>query len=56
MADLIQERFGLTVELKPGGTGEFSVVVDGKIVAEKNWDGFPAENDVLDAVGAVTQG
>lgn len=34
----------------PGGTGEFTVWVDGTKIAEKDHNGFPPEADVLKAV------
>jgi len=42
-------------ELIPGSGGIFQVAVDGAVVAEKTRMGFPAENDIVDAVGKLNQ-
>lgn len=47
MAALITEATGEQVELKSGGRGEFSVVVNGTTVAKKSLMGFPAEDKVV---------
>lgn len=50
MADLLKEKFGLETTLTPGGVGEFTVWVDGKLVAEKGSAGFPSEQEIVEAV------
>jgi len=50
VADLLKEEFGLETMLTPGGVGEFTVWVDGNLVAEKGSAGFPSEPEILDAV------
>ena len=50
MGALIEERLQQQAELEPGGRGEFTVWVDGKVVAEKTRTGFPAEPAILEAV------
>ena len=44
---MIKAQHSLDVELVPGKRGELSVWVDGKMVAEKNASGWPAEDTVL---------
>lgn len=51
MADLIKNALCLdSVELVSGHRGEFSVWVGERCVARKSADGYPVENDVLEAV------
>lgn len=51
MADLLKNSLCLDhVELVSGHRGEFSVWVGETCVARKNADGYPAENDVVEAV------
>jgi predicted Rdx family selenoprotein len=48
---LLKRELGLAeVALIPGGRGEFTVWVSDKIVAQKNWLGFPDEQRVVAAV------
>lgn len=53
MAALITEATGEQVQLKSGGRGEFSVVVNGTTVAKKTLMGFPAEDKVVASVQAA---
>ena len=47
MAASLTSRFGEKVQIKPGKTGQFDVVVDGKVIFSKGEVGrFPAENEV----------
>ena len=47
MAASLKSRFGEKVEVKPGKTGQFDVVVDGKVVFSKGSVGrFPLDNEV----------
>ena len=50
MADLIKRDLGTEAELVEGDQGEFSVWVDGKVVAKKGWVRFPQDKQVLSAV------
>lgn len=54
MAALIQRRTGANPELIEGGRGEFTVWVDGMVVAKKTPDGFPTDEEaVAGVVGAL---
>ena len=50
MAALIKAELGVDSEITEGSRGEFSVWVDGKVVAKKDADGFPSDEDALAAV------
>ena len=57
MAALIKAELGVDSELTEGGRGEFSVWVGDSVVAKKDADGFPSDEDALAAVKrAVTPG
>jgi predicted Rdx family selenoprotein len=53
VADLLKRELELETKLMPGATGEFTVWVNGTKVAEKGYDGFPSEPDVLQAAAAT---
>jgi len=48
----LKKAIGVDTTLEVGGSGEFTVWVDGKMVAEKKWGRFPAPEDVVAAVRA----
>ena len=50
MAALIERETNVTPELVEGKRGEFSVLVDGEIVARKDSSGFPGDEDILTAL------
>ena len=50
MAALIKRELGIEAKLVEGNTGEFSVLVDGQVVAKKGWVRFPADAKLLQAV------
>jgi predicted Rdx family selenoprotein len=50
VAALIHDRLRHDAVLEPGGRGEFTVSVDGKVVAEKSRTGFPADSSILESV------
>jgi hypothetical protein len=52
VAALIKEKTGLESDLVVGGRGEFTVWLDGKRIAQKDANGFPADEDVVSAVQA----
>lgn len=54
MAAQLKQDLGVVAELTVGNSGEFTVWVDGKKVAEKDWRGFPEPDDVVDAVRDTT--
>jgi hypothetical protein len=56
VADLIQKETGIKPELVYGDRGEFSVLVDGKIVAKKGMILFPSPAKVVAAVKAELTG
>ena len=50
MAAELRKEPGLDVQLVDGGKGEFTVLVDGKKVAEKRGDTFPGPDEIKAAV------
>ena len=57
MAALIKDELGVDSELTEGGRGEFTVWVDDQVVAKKDTEGFPSDEEALAAVRrAVTPG
>ena len=57
MAALIKDELGFDSEVVEGGRGEFTVWVDDEVVAKKDTQGFPSDEEALAAVKkAVTHG
>ena len=57
MAALIKDELGVEPELIEGGRGEFTVWVEDEVVARKDPQGFPTDEEALVAVRrAVTRG
>ena len=56
MAARITETTGEAVAIVSGGRGEFSVWVDGRVVAKKSMFGFPSEDEVLRSTAAALGG
>ena len=52
MAATIQDELGLSVTLEEGGRGEFTLWVDGEVVAKKSMHGFPDPAECVAAVRA----
>ena len=52
MADALRKEPGLDVQSIDGNRGEFTVTVDGHVVAEKTGDDLPGVDKVLNAVRA----
>ncbi len=50
MAAYITEQLDIAVAITPGNRGEFTVWVDGEVVAEKTTADFPTEDQCLAAV------
>lgn len=50
MADALRKEPGLEVELVDGNRGEFTVLVDGRVVAKKGWISKPSVEEVVKAV------
>ena len=50
MAELIKKEVDLDAEMTVGNPGEFSIWVDGRMVAKKGWLFFPTDTKVLAAV------
>ena len=50
MAALIKDDLGIDAELSEGGRGEFTVWVGDKVVAKKDTQGFPSDEEALAAV------
>lgn len=53
MAELLRDQFGADCKLEPGDTGEFTVWLGGVKIAEKTWEGFPSEGEILSRVKAL---
>ena len=47
---MLERELSVKTELKVGRSGEFSVWVDGALVAEKRALGFPSEPEIVEAV------
>lgn len=56
MAALLTEELDLPVELVVGRSGEFTVWVDAVCVAKKSLDGFPSDQECVDAVARALIG
>ena len=54
MAAELKQTIGVDAQLVVGGSGEFTVWVGDQKVAEKKWGRFPAPEDVVDAVRALS--
>jgi hypothetical protein len=50
----LKNATGMDAELRVGGSGEFTVWLDDKLVAEKKWGRFPSPEDVVAAVKAAS--
>ena len=50
MAALIKDELGIDSELSEGGRGEFTVWVGDQVVAKKDTEGFPTDEEALKAV------
>jgi hypothetical protein len=50
VAALIKDELGVGSELIEGGRGEFTVWVGDQVVAKKDSEGFPSDEDALAAV------
>jgi len=50
VAALLKEKAGVDTDLVVGGRGEFTVWVNGKVVARKDSNGFPEDEQILAAV------
>ena len=53
MAAELKKAVGVDATLEVGNSGEFTVWVDDKMVAEKKWGRFPDPGDVVAAVKAI---
>ena len=53
MAAELKKSTGLDAQLKVGGSGEFTVWLDDKLVAEKKFGRFPSPEECVDAVKAA---
>jgi hypothetical protein len=54
VAAQLKQDLGADVELVVGNSGEFTIWVGDRKVAEKSWGRFPDPAKVVDAVRAVT--
>lgn len=55
MAAELKRELNIDASMEVGGSGEFTVWVDGQQVAEKKWGRFPDPADVVAAVKAAQQ-
>jgi hypothetical protein len=55
VAALIKDELGVDSELIEGGRGEFTVWVGDAVVAKKDSEGFPSDEDSLAAVKRAIQ-
>ena len=53
MAAALKQELGIETDLVVGDSGEFTIWVDGKKVAEKKWMTFPDPKDVVGSVRAA---
>ena len=53
MAAELKRDLGLDAELRVGGSGEFTVWIDDKLVAEKKLGRFPSPEECVAAVRAM---
>ena len=53
MAAELKKTTGLDAQLKVGGSGEFTVWIDDKLVAEKKFGRFPSPEECVAAVKAA---
>jgi hypothetical protein len=56
VAALIKDELGVEPTVVEGGRGEFSVWVNGAVVAKKDQQGFPTDKDALAAVRGALAG
>lgn len=54
MAAELKKSLGVDARLEVGSSGEFTVWVDDRMVAEKKWAKFPDPADVVAAVKAAS--
>lgn len=50
MAAVLKQETGIDAELIEGNRGEFTVWADDQLIARKDANGFPSEDDVLAAL------
>ena len=50
MAAVLEQELGIESELVEGKRGEFTVWLGDELIAQKDANGFPSEDDVLAAV------
>ena len=55
MAAELKQVMNVDAELVVGSSGEFTVWVDDQKVAEKKWGRFPAPEDVVEAIRALSR-
>ena len=54
MAAQLKQALGIETDLVVGGSGEFTVWVGDRKVAEKSWGRFPEPDAVVDAVRSLS--
>jgi selT/selW/selH-like putative selenoprotein len=54
LADSLKSEFGEKVAIRPGKSGQFDVLVEGKLIFSKSQSGrFPLDGEVEDIFGAL---
>jgi hypothetical protein len=53
VAAVLKQSVGVDAELRVGGSGEFTVWIDDKLVAEKKFGKFPSPEECVAAVKAA---
>jgi hypothetical protein len=56
VAALIKDELGIDTDLSEGGRGEFTVWVGDAVVAKKDTNGFPTDEEALTAVKQALTG
>jgi hypothetical protein len=54
VAAQLKQDLGVESDLVVGKSGEFTIWLGDQLVAEKNWQGFPDPDDVVDSVRDMT--
>jgi hypothetical protein len=56
VAELLKSELGVEAKMEEGDRGEFTVRVGDRIVTQKGWIRFPADQQVLSAVRQALAG
>jgi hypothetical protein len=56
VADLLKTELGIEAELQQGRPGEFTVLVNGEVIAKKGFLMLPSDQKIIDAVKQALDG